>query len=291
MTTWTTLLTSTELVAQEHDRLGMDINIRVAEATKVLGIRLDEFRKKHEALDLKITKERDAQYTDLKKAKVSYDSTCKDLEEKRVKVEKSYDSSRSKAERSYQTQMGEMHNIKNTYIIAINVTNAQKEKYYHSDIPDILTSLQDMNEMRVEHMNALWALSCSLSSATHTKCIEHYNTLSSEISRNNPQLDSLMFIRHNTPPNGDWHEPQDFLFEASPIWHDTGEVIVDENAKVWLQNKISKSKGGLEGFRRDVEKRRRDVELLKDKREGLRKSSEPAGGKRTVDEMDIMKVR
>ena len=31
-----------------------------------------------------------------------------------------------------------MRNVKNTYIIAINVTNKQKERYYNEYVPEIL---------------------------------------------------------------------------------------------------------------------------------------------------------
>src|SRR4051794_11181295 len=125
MTTWTSLLTTTELLSQEHDKLGNDLNSRVSETLKVLALRYDTFRQQHEKFEKKLTAERDAQYSELKKAKAAYDVTCKELEEKRVKVEKSYDSSKAKAERGYNAQMAEMNNVKNTYIIALNVTNAE----------------------------------------------------------------------------------------------------------------------------------------------------------------------
>src|SRR5947209_19949924 len=138
-------------------------------------------------------------------------------------------------------------------------------------------------------MNALWMLSCSLSIGTANKCIDDLTTLSSEISRNLPHLDSLMFITHNQPQNGQWDEPPDFFFEPSPIWHDTSDIITDDAAKVWLQNKISKSRGQLESYRSEVEKRRKDVEAMRSKREKARNSVANAGGK-TVEEMEILRV-
>lgn len=51
-------------------------------------------------------------YSDLKKSKSSYDSECKEVEDKRAKVDKSFDSSKAKAERSYRAELTEMSNVK-----------------------------------------------------------------------------------------------------------------------------------------------------------------------------------
>ena len=48
----------------------------------------------------------------MKKSKDSYDATCRVVEEKRAKVDKSYDAAKPKAEKSYQTQLAEMNNVK-----------------------------------------------------------------------------------------------------------------------------------------------------------------------------------
>ncbi|KAK6329740.1 hypothetical protein TWF696_003605 [Orbilia brochopaga] len=288
MTTWNSLITTTEIISQEHDKLANDMVAKCADTIKVLNSRYEAFRLQHEKFEKRLTTERDAQYSELKKTKASYDATCKELEGKRVKVDKAFDSGRSRAQKGYDHQMAEMHNIKNTYLITLNVTNAWKEKYYHSDIPDVLCSLQDLNETRVQAMNTVWRLSCTMESESRIRESDHMNALAAEIDRNLPHLDSLMFIAHNQPQNG-WQEPPDFFFEPSPIWHDTDEIVVDEMAKVWLQNKIAKSQSGLYSLRQEVERRRKDVESMRAKREKARGSSEGAGGKTSIEEMDILR--
>ena len=52
----------------------------------------------------------------------------------------------------------EMNNVKNTYLIGINVTNKLKECYYHEYVPELLDSLQDLSETRVAKLNAYWSL-------------------------------------------------------------------------------------------------------------------------------------
>ncbi|KAF3160068.1 hypothetical protein TWF225_007925 [Orbilia oligospora] len=288
MTTWNSLITTTEIVSQEHDKLATEMITKCAETLKVLNSRYETFRIQHEKFEKRLLTDRDAQYSELRKTKAAYDATCKELEGKRVKVEKSFDHGRPKAQKSYDSQMAEMHNVKNTYLITLNVTNAIKEKYYHTDIPDVLSSLQDLNETRVQAMNTVWKLSCNMESAALIRCSDHMKKMHAEIERNLPHLDSLMFIAHNQPQDG-WREPPDFFFEPSPIWHDTDDIVVDEAARVWLQNKIAKSQTGLISYRTEVEKRRKDVESMQVKREKARGSSESQAGRTTAEEMDILR--
>jgi len=60
-----------------------------------------------------------------------------------------------------------------------------------------------------------------------------------------------------------WIEPSDFVFEPSPIWHDTDEIVVDENAKVFLRNLLGKSRRGLEDAKTHVESRRGEINGLR----------------------------
>lgn len=101
----------------------------------------------------KLERERDISYGDLKKQKGRYDAACQEVENRRKKTESSFDHGKAKAQNAYQQQIVEMHNVKvgleqlvkwallitkNTYIISINVTNKQKERYYHEYVPDLL---------------------------------------------------------------------------------------------------------------------------------------------------------
>lgn len=67
---------------------------QVADPLKDIATRYEDFRKRHEALAVKLHQERDSAYSDLKKSKEKYDAQCKEVEAARVKVEKSYDASK-----------------------------------------------------------------------------------------------------------------------------------------------------------------------------------------------------
>lgn len=99
-------------MAKEHDYYSSALTTQVADTLKSISTRYEDFRKRHEALNVKIVAERDGVYSDLKKTKSSYDSECKDVEEKRAKVDKSFDSGRAKAEKSYKAELTEMNNFK-----------------------------------------------------------------------------------------------------------------------------------------------------------------------------------
>lgn len=221
--------------------------------------------------------ERESSYGELRKTKAKYDSVCQDVESRRKKSESSFD--KAKAQSAYQQQLIEMHNMKNTYLIAINVTNKQKDMYYHEYIPELMDSLQDLNEFRVLKLNGLWTLASQLESGmlqSSGGLIEH---LTQEISRNEPHLDSMMYIRHNM---GAFNEPADKVFEPSPVWHDEPTMVVDEPAKIYLRNVLNKSKSQLGDLRREVDKKKREVESAQKIKQRVRQ------GQETKDEVTVV---
>lgn len=269
LTTWTTQLTTLESRAEEHDRYANNLVSQVAEPLRFFGTRFEELRKRHSDYADKLERERESSYGDLRKVKGKYDAVCQEVEAKRKKSESHYD--KAKAQNAYQQQLFEMNNAKNTYIIAINVTNKQKEKYYHEYVPEVMDSLQDLSEFRTIKLNGLWSVASNLESAMLKQSngmIEHQAT---EIKRNLPHLDSMMYMQHNL---GAFQEPADKAFEASPVWHDDGAMIVDDMAKVYLRNVLSKSKSQLGELRREVDKKRRDVEGMKQMKQRIRNGTE-----------------
>ncbi|KZF23597.1 putative actin polymerization protein Bzz1 [Xylona heveae TC161] len=280
LTTWTTQLSTVEARAAEHDRFASDLVSQVAEPIKLLAYRHDEIRKRHAEHAAKLEKERDVSYADLRKSKGAYDAACQEVENRRKKTESSFDHSKTKAQNSYQQQLLNMNNVKNTYLIAINVTNKQKEMYYHEYIPNLLDSLQDLSETRVTTMNGLWALAAELEAATLTRSRQHMDHLCEEIPRNDPALDSLMFARHNI---ASWQEPGNMGFEPSPVWHDDDAMVVDDHAKTFLRNLLSKSKGQLSELRREGDRIGREVEALKRIRQNIRE------GKDKRDEIEMVR--
>ena len=142
-------------------------------------------------------------------------------------------------------------------------------------------SLQDLSETRINQVNSLWSLAVQLETSALSRSIDHLKHLSSEIPRNDPKLDSMMFVRHNVAP---WQEPQDLVFEPSPVWLDDSAMATDEAAKIYLRNVLGKSKSQLRDLKQEVDNKRREVENIKRIRRNIRE------GKDKRDEVELVRA-
>lgn len=138
MTTWGVQLSTLEQRASEHDQFATALVSQLADPLKTLATRTEELRKLHGDYAAKLEKERDGQYADLRKTKGKYDSVCQEVENRRKKLDGAFDHGKNKARNAFEQHQVEMRNTKNTYLITINVTNKQKEMYYHEYVPELL---------------------------------------------------------------------------------------------------------------------------------------------------------
>jgi len=280
LTIWTTQLTTVEARAAEHNKFSQDLTNLIAAPLQYNQDKLDELRKSHAEYSAKLVKERDNSYGDLKKMKNKYDSVCAELESRRKKQDSAFDYGKSKAANAYNQHLIEMNNAKNTYLIGINVTNKLKECYYHEYVPELLDSLQDLNETRVAKLNAIWTLASALETSTLQKSAEHMKRLTAEIPRNDPKLDGIMFVRHNAVQ---WQDPPDFVFEPSPVWLDTDAMATDDTARIFLRNILTKSKPLVGEMKVQSQQKRRELDNVKQARENIR------AGKDKRDEVDCVR--
>lgn len=281
MTTWGVQLNTLEQRATEHDQFATALVTQLADPLKTLATRTEELRKLHGDYAAKLEKERDGQFAELRKTKGKYDSVCQEVENRRKKVDGAFDHGKNKARNAFEQHQVEMRNVKNTYLITINVTNKQKDMYYHEYVPELLDSMQDLSETRVNKLNTIWSLAASIETQTLTRSTEYLQHLSAEIPRNNPLLDSMMFVRHNA---GGWQEPGNFQFEPSPVWLDDGSLAVDESAVTFLRNVLLKTKGSLGEYRRELDKKLKEVENAKAVRQKIR------DGQDKRDEVDVVRA-
>ncbi len=151
----------------------------------------------------------------------------------------------------------------------------------HTYVPELLDSLQDLNETRVSKLNTIWSLAAQIETSTLTRSTEYLNHLSNEILRNRPDLDSMMYARHNAT---NWQEPPNVTFEASPVWLDEPNLAADDAAKNFLRNVLTKSKGALSQLKKEEATRRREVEGARVVRQKIR------DGKDTRDEVEMVRT-
>ena len=269
VTIWSTQLTALESRAAEHDRFANQIVSQVAEPLRFFGNRFEDLRKRHADYADQLANERDGSYADLRKVKGKYDTVCQDLEAKRKKSESSFD--KAKAQSAYQQQTFDMNNAKNSYLIAINVTNKLKERYYHDYIPELMDSLQDLSEFKTLKLNGIWTVASQLEGQMLQQSRGIMDKMTKEITRNEPHLDSMMYMRHNM---GAFQEPSDKSFEPSPVWHDDSTMVTDGAAQVYLRNLLGKSKSQLSELRREVDKKQREVNGVKQVKQRVRQGTE-----------------
>lgn len=112
LTTWTTQLSTLESRAADHDRFSTEIISHVAEPLKIIAAKYEEIRKSHADFAVKLEKERDSSYNELKKIKGRYDGSCQEVENRRKKIESSFDYGKQKAQTAYQQQLADMRNLK-----------------------------------------------------------------------------------------------------------------------------------------------------------------------------------
>lgn len=139
LTTWTTQLSTLESRAAEHERFSAEIISHVAEPLKNVAAKYEEIRKSHAEFATKLEKERDLSFNELKKIKGRYDGTCQEVENRRKKIESSFDYGKQKAQTAYQQQLADMRNIK--------VTDRSQNRGIEVDSARIRISLASMSRI------------------------------------------------------------------------------------------------------------------------------------------------
>lgn len=246
LVTWTEILTQTEQIAKEKARLASEMTLQIADQTHGLSLKSEGVRKALQSFHEKLVEDRDSYYGVLKKSKTGYYDACQAVESQRMKGQKGSSlggligHSKEKMERRLETKQADMNDAKNTYLIKINVANRVKDKYYHQDMPELLDRYQELNELRVGLLNALWKHAGSVEVACNERCSEHLEATQAVIAQNKPALDSVMFTKHNIAPNG-WEEPVDFVYEPCPIWHDDENMVLDDTSLRFLHTVLNDS--------------------------------------------------
>lgn len=112
MTTWGVQLNTLESRASEHEQFATALVSNLADPLKVLAGRYEELRKYHTEYAAKLEKERDSTYADLRKMKGKYDGVCQEVENRRKKIDSSFDHGKQKARNAFEQQQLEMRNVK-----------------------------------------------------------------------------------------------------------------------------------------------------------------------------------
>ncbi|CAB4486141.1 uncharacterized protein OCT59_022264 [Rhizophagus irregularis] len=262
---WSVILEETDNIAKERAKFSETLSTNVMEKVKTVATRKEEIRKKHMEFAQKLVTDRDKIYSERKKVKTRYDECCVEVQSSQQRLDRSTDDKVLEKLKNQKIQdIIEMNNNKNLYILSIRVSNNLKKKYYHSDIPALIDQLQELNESRIVALKSIWDDYVNFEISVLEESKNHLDTSLQIINDVDSHIDSELFINNN---KRSWEEPADFVFESSPIYSDTEELVDDENSRVYLSNKLSKAKRNLTKLTSEIESKRKEIDGMESLKE------------------------
>ncbi|KAF9136636.1 hypothetical protein BGX30_010981 [Mortierella sp. GBA39] len=257
---WTSILNDTEALLRDRQQFSENLISKVYDPLKVLATKKDEARKKHVQFAQKLLAEREKSAQERDKAKAKYDASCEEVENSKQKQERAYDEkNQEKLKRSYYQDILDMNNNKNSYVLALQVLNAHRKKYYDQDLPELSNNMQALDESRIEGLKEVWEGYIRLESKLNTDAQTHLDSMMQAVQAVDVSVDSAIFVRtHRTA----WTAPLDLPFESSHTFNDTEELVLDDNARVFLSNKLMKLRRKHAQATVDINGRLKDMEGL-----------------------------
>jgi hypothetical protein len=156
----------------------------------------------------------------------------------------------------------EMHIAKNNYILALNVANSFKKKYYNSDMVTLMDQLEEQAIIRVNHLKDIINNYLRLEANVLTDSQSHLDKILISVSKISVEEDNALFVKTHKGAEP-WQEPFDFKFESSLIFKDTDELVNDEQGKIYMYNKLGKIRGKLSLVENEILGKKRELEGLK----------------------------
>ncbi|KAI8603269.1 hypothetical protein EDD21DRAFT_42808 [Dissophora ornata] len=119
--------------------------------------------------------------------------------------------------------------------------------------------MQALDESRIGGLKEIWEGYINLESKLTADAQAHLGSTLNAVHAIDSSVDSAVFVRSNRAP---WSAPVDQAFESSPTFNDTEELVVDDNARVFLSNKLMKLRRKEAQSTVDINSRLKDMEGL-----------------------------
>ncbi|KAG8882420.1 hypothetical protein FRB98_003726 [Tulasnella sp. 332] len=261
---YTMLIESYDASAQDHQNFGESLNTQISLDLKMLEQKKEELRRKEMVAFQKALSDRDRIYGDRIKAKQKYDEECLEFDGYRQKQERAVDDKHAdRAAKLYDSQKVEMMNSKNTYITTIAVANKVKHKFYAEDLPALENQFQHIQTSLTTSLHKILRHSHQLQLQLISSVQYKLSLFDGALNAFDPVKDQELFIEYNRRigPSA-FSEPGDFVWEPCPGYYDAGEMNVETEPKVFLQNKLVRSQTKLEETQSLVKTKMREVEKL-----------------------------
>ncbi|KAJ6508511.1 hypothetical protein C8R45DRAFT_1168696 [Mycena sanguinolenta] len=268
--------------AQAHVNLADSLNTQVVDVLKAVERKQEELKKKEMTFFQRLLTERDRAYGDrLKVAKQKYDEECSEVESVRQKqVRASDDRHADRAAKQAEQQRIDMLNSKNVYLISTVIANNVKAKFYNEDLPALEDQFQIIQRRLVTRFAKILGHSVALQTGHMDSLKVHLDRVEVALAQVDPSRDQDLFIEHNIRPfkaPGDWKfEPcvnhydtasfQSRLFSRTDLNSSINQdaMSVEPAPKVFLQNKLSRSRAKLQELDPLMDGKRREQDKLRD---------------------------
>ncbi|KAL0961378.1 hypothetical protein HGRIS_006332 [Hohenbuehelia grisea] len=238
------LMSSIVSTAQDHISVADGLSTQVVDVLKLVEKKNDELKKKELQFFQKLLSDRDRVYTERVKTKQKYDDECSEVESIRQKQGRATDDRHAdRAAKQAEQQRNDMMNSKNLYLIATAVANKTKAKFYDEDLPGLEDQFQEHQKRLTERFTQVLLHSQALQLKHLDSLKGRLTAVESALNDINPIQDQDLFIDHNVRA---FTAPGDWAFEPCSIHYDTGEMSVEPAPKIFLQNKLSRSRSKLQ---------------------------------------------
>ncbi|KAI0322418.1 hypothetical protein OF83DRAFT_1161259 [Amylostereum chailletii] len=240
--------------AQEHIDVSDALNMQVVDVLRNLERKNEEHRKRLATFYQKMLSDRDRVYSE----RVKYDDECGEVETYRQKQERANDDKHAeRAARQFEQQQIDMLNAKNVYLLTINIANKVQERFYSEDLPSLQNQYQHLQTYLTNKFISVLNHAQALQSA-------HYDTLKNQIAVVEASLkevdirkDQDLFIEYNIRP---YTTPISWAFEPCASHYDTGEISVEGAPKIYLQNKLGRSRAKLQELSPLLESKKKEAD-------------------------------
>lgn len=229
------ILSSMSNSAQDHINLAEALSSQVTESLKAIERRNDDHRKKQMQFYHTILAGRDKINAERIKTKQKYDADCTEVEALRQKQAE-------RSARQSDLQKIEMLNSKNVYIISTAIANGVKTKFYTEDLPSFEDSFQELQTRLVMDFVGVMTEAQNIQLSHQDILKDRLATISAALTEVQPDKDQALFVECNIRP---FSLPDNWVFEPCSIHYDTADICIDPAPKVFLQNKLARSRAKL----------------------------------------------
>lgn len=208
-----------------------------------------------------------AALTPKSQAKRKYDDACGSVEASRVKQGHAKDDRHvHRANKSMDSHSLDMAVAKNSYLIALDVASAEKNRFFQADLPALHNDFQALWTVTTKKSQNLLRKVNLFARLHYDQQVHHADNVLASVDAISPEQDQAVFVDHNRRP---FHEPPDFTFEPCAIWHDTPDFLITlPEPKILLQNRLAVARARLPDLETAIDAKRKEVtssEKLRDK--------------------------